>query len=127
MARAVERAVAESGLENWEAQIRKGWLDVAILATLWKGRLYGLEILRELESRSDLVITEGTVYPLLTRLRKEGLIEGEWEEGDSGHPRRYYKLTAAGRNRAQALARHSHEFLSKIDALIQPLLKGQMR
>ncbi|MHB8814428.1 MAG: PadR family transcriptional regulator [Steroidobacteraceae bacterium] len=119
--------MAEGGLVNWEAQIRKGWLDVAILATLWKGRLYGLEILRELESRSDLVLTEGTVYPLLTRLRKEGLIEGEWEESDSGHPRRYYELTAAGRKRAQALARHSHEFLSKIDALIQPLLKGQIR
>jgi PadR family transcriptional regulator, regulatory protein PadR len=120
-------AMAENGLENWEAQIRKGWLDVAILATLWKGRLYGLEILRELESRSDLVITEGTVYPLLTRLRKDGLIEGEWEESESGHPRRYYRLTAAGRSRAQALARHSHDFLSKIDALIQPLLKEQMR
>ncbi len=112
-----------NGLENWKAQIRKGWLDVAILATLWKGRQYGLEILRELESRSDLVVAEGTVYPVLTRLRKEGLIEGKWEESDSGHPRRYYKLTAAGRARAQALARHSHEFLAKIDALIQPLLK----
>ena len=119
--------MAETGLENWEAQIRKGRLDVAILAILWQGRLYGLEILRELESRSDLVIAEGTVYPVLTRLRKEGLIDGKWEESDSGHPRRYYKLTAAGRNRAQALARHSHEFLAKIDALIQPLLKEQMR
>lgn len=119
--------MADNGLDNWEAQIRKGWLDVAILATLWKGRLYGLEILRELESRSDLVVAEGTVYPLLTRLRKEGLIEGKWEESDSGHPRRYYKLTAAGRSRAQELARHSYEFLSKIDALIQPLLKEQMR
>lgn len=119
--------MAETGLENWEAQIRKGWLDVAILAILWQGRLYGLEILRELESRSDLVIAEGTVYPVLTRLRKEGLIDGKWEESDSGHPRRYYKLTTAGRNRAQALARHSHEFLAKIDALIQPLLKEQMR
>jgi PadR family transcriptional regulator, regulatory protein PadR len=119
--------MAENGLENWEAQIRKGWLDVAILATLWKGRLYGLEILRELEGRSDLVIAEGTVYPVLTRLRKEGLIEGEWEESDSGHPRRYYRLTAAGKTRARALARHSHEFLSKMDALIQPLLKEQTR
>jgi len=119
--------MAENGLENWEAQIRKGWLDVAILAALWKGRLYGLEIIRELESRSDLVLTEGTVYPLLARLRKDGLIEGKWEESDSGHPRRYYKLTAAGRSRAQALAKQSHEFLLKIDALIQPLLKEQMR
>ncbi|HUA26098.1 MAG TPA: PadR family transcriptional regulator [Steroidobacteraceae bacterium] len=119
--------MAENGLENWEAQIRKGWLEVAILATLWKGRLYGLEILRELEARSDLIIAEGTVYPVLTRLRKEGLIEGKWEESDSGHPRRYYKLTAVGKTRALALARHSQEFLSKIDALIQPLLKEQMR
>ena len=112
-------------LDNWEAQIRKGWLDVAILATLWQGRLYGLEIIRELEMRSDLVVAEGTVYPVLTRLRKEGLIEGQWEESGSGHPRRYYKLTSAGKSRAQALARHSHEFLSNMEALIQPLLKGQ--
>jgi PadR family transcriptional regulator PadR len=117
----------ESGFENWETQIRKGWLDVAILATLWKGRQYGLEIIRDLESRSDLVVAEGTVYPVLSRLRKEGLIEGKWAESGSGHPRRYYKLTAAGRSRAQALARHSHEFLSKMDALIQPLLKEPMR
>ncbi len=116
-----------NNLENWEAQIRKGWLDVAILATLWKGRQYGLEVIRELESRSDLVVAEGTVYPVLSRLRKEGLIEGKWEESDSGHPRRYYRLTAAGRSRAQALAKHSHEFLLKIDALIQPLLKEQIR
>ena len=113
-------------LENWEAQIRKGWLDVAILATLWQGRRYGLEIIRELETRSDLIVAEGTVYPVLTRLRKEGLIEGQWEESDSGHPRRYYQLTSIGKDRAQALARHSHEFLSKMAALIQPLLKGSM-
>lgn len=119
--------MSEDGLENWEAQIRKGWLDVAILASLWDGRQYGLEILRGLYSRSGLVIAQGTVYPVLTRLRKEGLIEGTWEESDSGHPRRYYKLTAAGRSRAQALATHSHQFLSKMDALIQPLLKGQTR
>lgn len=116
-----------TGLENWQAQIRKGWLDVAILATLWKGRQYGLEILRELESHSDLVISEGTVYPVLTRLRKEGLIEGKWIESESGHPRRYYELTAAGRSRAKALAKYSHAFLLKVDALIQPLLTEHAR
>ena len=119
--------MSRNSIDNWEAQIRKGWLDVAILATLWQGRQYGLEIIRELETRSDLVVAEGTVYPVLSRLRREGLIEGKWEESDSGHPRRYYKLTAAGKNRAQALARHSHEFLLKIDTLIQPLLKEQTR
>ena len=94
--------MANDGLENWETQLRKGWLDVAILGTLWNGRQYGLEILREAESRAELVIAEGTLYPVLTRLRKEGLIEGKWEESESGHPRRYYELTAAGRSRAQA-------------------------
>jgi PadR family transcriptional regulator PadR len=112
-----------SDLENWEAQIRKGWLDVAILAALWHGRLYGLEIIRALEQRSDLVVGEGTVYPVLARLRKDGLLEGTWEESESGHPRRYYELTAAGRNRALALARHSHDFLTKMAALIEPLLQ----
>jgi PadR family transcriptional regulator PadR len=107
---------------NWEAQIRKGWLEVAILATLWRGRLYGLEIIRELKKNSDLVVAEGTIYPVLTRLRNDGLVHAEWVEGTSGHPRRYYKLTAAGRKRTLTLAGHSNVFLEKMTALIKPLL-----
>lgn len=109
-------------IDNWQAQIRKGWLDVAILATLWRGRLYGLEIIRELERNSDLVVAEGTIYPVLARLRNDGLVDAEWEEGTSGHPRRYYKLTAAGRQRTLLLANHSNIFLEKMTALIRPLL-----
>jgi PadR family transcriptional regulator PadR len=109
-------------IDNWQAQIRKGWLEVAILATLWRGRLYGLEIIRELETASDLVVAEGTIYPVLARLRNDGLVEAEWEEGVSGHPRRYYKLTAAGRKRTLLLARHSSAFLEKMATLIKPLL-----
>jgi PadR family transcriptional regulator PadR len=112
-----------SDLENWQAQIRKGWLDVAILAVLWDGRRYGLEIIRTLEERSDLVVGEGTVYPVLARLRKDGLLEGLWEESESGHPRRYYTLTTAGRARALALAKQSHDFLARMTALIEPLLQ----
>jgi PadR family transcriptional regulator PadR len=107
---------------NWEAQIRKGWLEVAILATLWRGRLYGLEIIRELETTSDLVVAEGTIYPVLARLRNDGLVDSEWVEGSSGHPRKYYKLTAAGRKRTLLLAKHSDAFLEKMMALIRPLL-----
>jgi PadR family transcriptional regulator PadR len=114
-------------LDNWEAQVRKGWLDVAILATLWQGRLYGLEIIRALESRSDLVVAEGTVYPVLARLRKDGLVDAEWEESDSGHPRKYYKLTVTGKKRAVLLAKHSQEFLEKIASLIEPVLRESMR
>ena len=107
---------------NWEAQIRKGWLEVAILATLWRGRLYGLEIIRELETSSDLIVAEGTIYPVLARLRNDGFVEAEWVEGVSGHPRKYYKLTSAGRKRTLILAKHSNAFLEKMTALIKPLL-----
>jgi PadR family transcriptional regulator PadR len=65
--------------EKWEAQLRKGSLELAILASLWKERLYGLEILRNLESHSDLIVAEGTVYPLLTRLKILGLVQSEWD------------------------------------------------
>jgi PadR family transcriptional regulator PadR len=109
-------------LDSWEAQIRKGWLDVAILATLWRVRRYGLEIIRELERHSDLAVAEGTIYPVLARLRNDGLVDAEWEEGTSGHPRRYYKLTAAGRQRTLLLANQSQIFLEKMTALIRPLL-----
>lgn len=90
--------------ENWEVQLRKGCLELAILAALWEGRLYGLEILRVLESDSELIVSEGTIYPLLTRLKALGLVAGEWVESDSGHPRKYYALTPAGREKAREMA-----------------------
>jgi len=90
--------------EKWEVQLRKGCLELAILAALWEGRLYGLEILRVLESNSELIVSEGTIYPLLTRLKALGLVESEWVESDSGHPRKYYSLAPAGRDRAREMA-----------------------
>jgi PadR family transcriptional regulator, regulatory protein PadR len=107
--------------EKWEVQLRKGSLELAILAALWEGRLYGLEILRNLESGSDLVVVEGTVYPLLTRLRSLGLVESEWVESDSGHPRKYYRLTDAGRQRALAMARIWTRFSASMSSLLAPL------
>jgi len=92
-----------SPLDNWQAQIRKGWLELAVLATLSPGRMYGLEIIRRLEEDSDLVVAEGTVYPVLSRLRADGLIDAEWEESDSGHPRKYYELTAKGKSQLAEL------------------------
>jgi PadR family transcriptional regulator PadR len=107
--------------DKWEVQLRKGSLELAILAALWGGRLYGLEILRHLESGSDLVVSEGTVYPLLTRLRTLGLVESEWVESDSGHPRKYYSLTAAGRERALEMGRTWARFAASLNNLLTPL------
>ena len=113
------------GADNWERQVKKGWLELAILATLWNDKSYGLDILRSLEKDTDLVVAEGTIYPILARLKAEGLVDTKWVEADSGHPRKYYWLTAAGRRRAAAMARYASVFLSSIDALIAPLLEKE--
>lgn len=103
--------------ERWEAQLRKGCLDLAILAVLWKRRLYGLEILRYLEDASGLEVAEGTLYPILMRLKQDALLESTWVEAAAGHPRKYYWLTAAGRERATAMTQTWGEFTKSISRL----------
>jgi len=114
----------ESG-DKWEVQLRKGCIELAILAALWNEKLYGLEILRRLESDSDLIVSEGTVYPLLSRLKALGLVRSEWVESDAGHPRKYYALTPAGKQRALQMSRTWVRFSSSMDKLLAPLGKGK--
>ena len=111
--------------EKWEVQLRKGCLELAVLAALWGGRLYGLEILRRLESDSDLVVSEGTVYPLLSRLKTLGLLRSEWVESDAGHPRKYYALTPAGKKRVAEMAVVWERFSSSMSKLLAPVSKGR--
>jgi PadR family transcriptional regulator PadR len=111
--------------DNWERQVKKGWLDLAILASLWKEKLYGLDILRRLERQSDLILAEGTIYPILNRLKVDGLVDSKWVESESGHPRKYYWLTPAGRRSATQMARYADGFLSQIQTLIAPLLEKE--
>src|SRR5262245_9816265 len=112
-------------IDKWEVQMRKGCLELAILASLWSGKLYGLEILRRLADGSALIVPEGTVYPLLSRLKSEGLLESEWVEADAGHPRKYYRLTTAGRRRALRMARFWSSFSTNLDNLLESLRKGE--
>lgn len=109
--------------DKWEVQLRKGCLELAILAALWRGRLYGLEIMRRLSEDSGLNIPEGTVYPLLSRLKSEGLLSSEWVEAEAGHPRKYYRLTAAGRRRIVEMARFWKGFSASFDELLAPVNK----
>jgi PadR family transcriptional regulator PadR len=109
--------------EKWEVQLRKGILELAILASLWGRKLYGLEILRQLENGSDLIVSEGTVYPLLNRLKALGLLQSEWVESDAGHPRKYYSLTPLGRQRASDMARSWSRFSVSLNSLLVPLGK----
>ena len=113
--------------EKWEVQLRRGSLELAILAVLWEDRLYGLDILRQLEARSELIVSEGTLYPLLNRLRALGLVESEWVESDSGHPRKYYRLTPAGRQRALEMSQIWARFSASMTNLLAPLSKETTR
>jgi PadR family transcriptional regulator PadR len=114
----VNKDIAERS-DRWEAQLRKGCLEMAILASLWGDRLYGLEILRTLAERAQLDVAEGTVYPILSRLKAEGLLSSQWVEAEAGHPRKYYSLTPAGRRRAQEMAEAWHTFSRNLSALVQ--------
>src|SRR6202521_4195707 len=103
--------------DKWEVQLRKGCLELAILAALWGGKLYGLEILRRLESDSDLIVSEGTAYPLLSRLKALGLVHRGWVSSDAGNPRKYYALTPAGKHRALDMAGTWTRFSSSMSTL----------
>ena len=114
-------APADDETGKWETQLRKGALGLAVLATLWPGRLYGLEMLRRLEADAGLSVPEGTIYPLLSRLKAEGLVTSEWVESDAGHPRKYYALTELGRRRVRDMAAGWRAFANGLERLLAPL------
>jgi PadR family transcriptional regulator, regulatory protein PadR len=82
---------------NQVAQMRRGLLPYCVLAMLRGTERYGFELVRALASVDGMVTGEGTIYPLLARLRRQGLVGTTWRESASGPPRRYYRLTAAGK------------------------------
>ncbi|HBK20058.1 MAG: PadR family transcriptional regulator [Schleiferiaceae bacterium] len=83
-------------IENTKAQMRKGVLEYCILGILSKGDAYASDIIERLKS-AELIVVEGTLYPLLTRLKNADLLEYRWEESNAGPPRKYYSLSAQGR------------------------------
>ena len=82
-------------IENTKAQMRKGVLEFCILSVLKEKEAYTSEILDTLKN-AKLLVVEGTIYPLLTRLKNDGLLNYRWEESTSGPPRKYYELTEIG-------------------------------
>lgn len=87
-------------VENVKSQMRKGMLEYSIMLLLRAKPCYSSDIIDELE-HANLIVVEGTLYPLLNRLKKEGILDYEWQESSAGPPRKYYRLTEAGQ---QALA-----------------------
>lgn len=81
--------------ENTQTQMRKGILEYCILSIIAKGEIYASDIISELK-KAELLVVEGTLYPLLTRLKNNGLLSYSWQESNSGPPRKYYKVTEEG-------------------------------
>ena len=84
-------------------QLRKGILELAVMGSLYGEHHYGYSLVRVLMGDGSLSLKEGTVYPILTRLDKDGLVRSEWVESDQGPPRKYYSLTASGRKLFESL------------------------
>jgi PadR family transcriptional regulator PadR len=112
---------ADADQAKWEVQLRKGSLGLAVLASLWGGRLYGLEMLKTLQDVAGLAVPEGTIYPLLSRLSAAGFVESEWVEAEAGHPRKYYRLTPNGRLYVREIANTWLDFTSGLNKLLAPL------
>lgn len=83
-------------MENKITQLRKGILELAVLGALSRGRHYGYSLVRTISGTGEIDLTEGTIYPILGRLAKEGLVRSEWVESSQGPPRKYYTLTPKG-------------------------------
>src|SRR4051794_38439991 len=99
---------------NTLSQLRRGTLEYCVLALLRGGERYGFDLVRALSQVDGMVTSEGTIYPLLSRLRREHLVTTSWRESEAGPPRRYYQLTDAGR---AALADFTTEWTRFRDAV----------
>jgi PadR family transcriptional regulator PadR len=100
------------------AQMRRGTLQYCVLALLAGGERYGFDIVKELAEVDGMVTSEGTIYPLLGRLRRDGLVEPTWRESSSGPPRRYYRLTRSGRAALADFRREWSRFRSAVDRFV---------
>jgi PadR family transcriptional regulator PadR len=101
-------------------QLRRGTLEYCVLALLRPGERYALDLVRQLGEIDGMVTSEGTIYPLLSRLRRDGLVETTWHESSNGPPRRYYQLTPSGREKLDQFAREWVRFRDAVDSLIVP-------
>jgi PadR family transcriptional regulator PadR len=105
-----------------QSQMRKGILELCILSILSKADAYPTEIIEKLKE-TKLVVVEGTLYPLLTRLKNTGLLAYRWEESNSGPPRKYYKLTSEGQSYLKELHESWFDMVTAVNKTIGPIKK----
>jgi PadR family transcriptional regulator PadR len=103
-------------LENTKAQMRKGVLEYCILLVLKGKQLYASDIIQNLKE-AKMIVVEGTLYPLLTRLKNDGLLSYRWEESTQGPPRKYYELTSSGQEFLTELENSWTELVDAVDKI----------
>jgi PadR family transcriptional regulator PadR len=99
-------------------QLRKGVIEYCVLALLEEGPRYGGEVIHMLRGKGQLVVSEGTIYPLLSRMRTEGLVDTEWRDTPAGAPRRYYRLTRSGQKAVAAFSDEWGRFRDSVDGIL---------
>ena len=107
-----------SNLENTQAQMRKGVLEFCILSILANGEVYPSDIISKMKE-AKLIVVEGTLYPLLTRLKNAGLLSYRWVESNSGPPRKYYSLTPLGEKFLEELHTTWSELVEAVNLTIK--------
>jgi PadR family transcriptional regulator PadR len=105
--------------ESLITQMRRGTVEYCVLALLRDRPRYGFDLVRTLGEADGLVTSEGTIYPLLSRLRRDGLVTTAWHESPSGPPRRYYELTPAGHQALELFTGEWDRFTSAVDRLLK--------
>lgn len=112
--RGMEPATARNPL----AELRRGVLEHCVLALVRDEESYGFDIVRALTAAGNLLTSEGTIYPLLARLRRDGLVTTTWRESESGPPRRYYRISDEGRRTLDAFTSDWRRFVGAVDDLL---------
>ena len=111
--------VAERERDTLLSQMRRGALEYCVIALLRGEERYAPELVQALAGVDGLVTSQGTIYPLLSRLRKDGLVETTWRESPAGPPRRYYRLTPAGRRALERFTEEWRRFTDAVDEILE--------
>lgn len=105
-------------VHKWTAQVKKGILSFIVLNVLKENEYYGYELIEEIKRHTEIEIAEGTLYPLLNRLKKEELVNSKWVEQKSGIPRKYYILTDKGNETLQEMKKYWVDMNNAIQKLM---------
>lgn len=105
-------------MNSWETQLRKGVIELAVLAWVVRGETYGYEVVEQLRRLEGLALTESTVYPVLTRLSRDGCLAVRLGESPSGPMRRYYRLTEVGQTRLHQMTQAWRTLSGSLNSLL---------